>query len=63
MLGFKMNEQPAGLLSKQVARELTFAELDQVAGGEYSENSLSTDITGTNCNPSVTYDCTDGHGD
>ncbi|GEM_PF-3504727 len=60
MLGFKMDEQPAGLLSKQVARELTFAELDKVAGGEFTADS--TDVLLTNCNPSVTYDCTDGSG-
>lgn len=55
-----MDEQPAGLLSKQVARELTFAELDKVAGGEFTADS--TDVLLTNCNPSVTYDCTDGSG-
>jgi len=47
-------EAPAPLMSREVARELTFNEANAVSGGVFEGNNTTV---GTDCHSSYTQDC------
>ena len=51
-------EELSPLLGKMLARSITVAEIEHVAGGEFVASTVATDVTLTNCVRSFTLDCT-----